>query len=463
MERKKVDVIFIGSGPGGYTGAIRAAQLGKKVALIEKDDVGGVCLNRGCIPTKTFAELANLYLDIKKGSAFGLKGDIREVDWAEFAKHQSSVISSLRNGLASIFRSRGIDVIKGPASILNARTVQVDADKSFMVEGARIVLATGSSPRRLPLFAVEEGIYTSDDIFTIADLPRDIVIAGGGAIGCEFATFFAALGTRVVLVEKEKRILPAEDGEMADYYRNILAGKGISVLTETEISGYEKVRGVFTVTLSGDKKLKADAILQAAGRRPNTNMPGMENLGIAVSGEGIKTDRRGRTSREEIYAVGDVTGGPFLAHRASADALTAVGDICGVSPKRKSPVPYCLYSIPEFARVGLTEEDAVRTGHEVTVGKYPYGALGRSFLRKDRDGLFKVVGDKKSGKLLGAHIVGRYASEIITSAAAALWAGMTCADLSWITHPHPTICEGLQEACRDVAGQAVNINRAREK
>jgi dihydrolipoamide dehydrogenase len=455
MAESSYDCIVIGSGPGGYVAAIRAAQLGLKTAVVERDKVGGRCLNYACIPAKAVLRSADLLSEIRDGEEFGLKVAGVEVDYQAIQARRGKVVSTLTSGVAGLFKKNGIELIEGDAAL--------GADGEVLVGGqslgARsVILATGSIPRAIPGVELAGRVIGTEEAWALADLPARLAVVGAGASGAEIASAFARLGSEVLLLEALERVLPSEDADISRLVERGLKRQGIDVQTATPVADVEA--GAESVAFShGESSSEVDYLVIAAGRGADVEGLGLAEAGVELDERGlIKVDGALRTSRAGVYAIGDLVPGPALAHKASDEGIIAAEDIAGrpTHPIAYIDIPRATFCTPNVGSFGLTEEQAREQGHEVVVGKVPYGAVGGGTVYGDRTGLVKVVGEAKYGELLGGHIVGSRATELIQELVnlRALEGGFP--ELARIIHGHPTLSEAVMEAGRAADGWLIH-------
>jgi dihydrolipoamide dehydrogenase len=455
MAESSYDCIVIGSGPGGYVAAIRAAQLGLKTAVVERDKVGGRCLNYACIPAKAVLRSADLLSEIRDGEEFGLKVAGVEVDYQAIQARRGKVVSTLTSGVAGLFKKNGIELIEGNAAL--------GADGEVLVGGqslgARsVILATGSIPRAIPGVELAGRVIGTEEAWALADLPARLAVVGAGASGAEIASAFARLGSEVLLLEALERVLPSEDADISRLVERGLKRQGIDVQTATPVADVEA--GAASVAFShGESSGEVDYLVIAAGRGADVEGLGLSEAGVELDERGlIKVDGALRTSRAGVYAIGDLVPGPALAHKASDEGIIAAEDIAGrpTHPIAYIDIPRATFCTPNVGSFGLTEEQAREQGHEVVVGKVPYGAVGGGTVYGDRTGLVKVVGEAKYGELLGGHIVGSRATELIQELVnlRALEGGFP--ELARIIHGHPTLSEAVMEAGRAADGWLIH-------
>lgn len=463
MER--YDLIVIGAGPGGYVAAIRAAQLGLKTVVVEKDKPGGVCLNWGCIPSKAILTSAELYETVKEGEHYGVKVHGLSCDYPQVIKRSREVAERLAKGVEFLLRKNHIPLIAGTGRLEGKNRVIVEAQSqgAQQVEADRILVATGSGERTLPGLKIDgKQILTSREALIDTEIPEAILIIGGGAVGVEFAYIYSVFGSRVTVVEMEKQLLPGIDAEVARELERVFKKKGIEVLTGTKFHSIEKFPSRVEVTLEngGDvKRRTANKVLVAVGRTPLSAGLGLEALGVELNRGYIKVDEQMRTANETIYAIGDVNGPPLLAHVASEEGIAAVEFIMGKRDKTIDHlrIPACIYCQPEIAVIGLSEEQAQARGYEVKIGKFPFRALGKAIAAGHEEGFVKLVVDKEYGEILGCHIIGHGATDLIAEAGLARTLEATTAELSGTVHAHPTLPEAIMEAALNAEGRGINF------
>ena len=448
------NVVVLGGGPGGYECAIRCAQLGLKTALIEARELGGTCLNRGCIPTKALLHGAEVYAEAKEGSAFGLLLDGLKLKYPQLAAYKDDKVKKLVSGVEALEKAHGVEVIRGFGKVTGPNAIDVEGRK---VTWDKLILATGSEPARPPVKGMERA-YTSDDVLSATDLPSGAIIIGGGVIGLEFATLFACLGKKVTIIEMMADILPGCIPEITSKVKAMLKKKGVEFILGARVSEVVGGRTVrFEKNGAADERTGASVIV-CAGRRPMTRDCGLETIGLQPDRRGfIEVDDRLRTSVPDVYAIGDITGKIQLAHVASAQGMVAAANCAGQDrTMRYDRVPACIYTSPEIAWVGLSEEAAKAAGHEVAVGSFNVAANGRSLVMNEANGLIRLVTDKADGKVLGCQIMAPRATEMIAEITAVMELEGTVEQLSHVIHPHPTVSEIIKEAAHDVEGLCVN-------
>ncbi len=461
----KYDVIIIGSGPGGYVTAIRAAQLGFKTALVEKEKLGGVCLNWGCIPTKALMKSAEVYDYIKKAGSYGLKVEKADIDFPGIIARSREVAESMSKGVAFLMRKNNIEVLEGFGKILPGKKVSVTGSdgNSTTYEADHIIIATGARARQLPFMPIDgTHIIGYRQALTPDKLPQSMVIVGSGAIGMEMAYFYHTMGTQVTIIEYLPRLLPLEDEEVSKQMQRAFKKSKIKVMTGTEVTATEITDEgvkVFYKNKKGEGEVTAEKVLSAVGIQANIENIGLEEVGIETEKGKIKVDEYYRTNIEGYHAIGDVIDTPALAHVASAEGITCVEAIKGLNPE---PVDYMnipsnIYTSPEVASVGLTEQQAMDKGYDIRVGKFPFTASGKAKAAGKPDGFVKIIIDKKYDEILGAHMVGANVTEMIAEIVAARKAEATGHTLLKSVHPHPTMSEAVMEAVADAYGEVIHL------
>lgn len=457
----KYDIIVIGSGPGGYVAAIRASQLGKKTAIVERAEAGGVCLNWGCIPTKALLKSAQVYTYCKNAAHYGLElaGEVRP-DLEKIVARSRGVAETMSKGVAFLLKKNNIDLIQGFGRLKGDGRVNVDGTE---YEADHIILATGARPREMSFMPIDgKHVISSREALTLTELPETMIVVGTGAIGSEFASLYASLGTKVTVIEYLPRMLPLEDEEVSKTMERSFRKLRATVLTSTTVKSVKvNADGKCEVEIEGKKGteiLTADVVLSAVGIKSNIERIGLEELGIRVERDKIVVDRFYRTDAQGVYAIGDIVGGPALAHVASAEAICCVEAICGLNP---SPVDYltvpsCVFTTPEVASVGLTEQQAREQGLAYKVGRFPFTASGKATAAGDRDGFVKLIFGEDD-KLLGAHLVGANVTEMIAEPTLAKALGATAHRIARTIHAHPTMNEGVMEASEAAMGAAIHL------
>ena len=471
----QVDAAVIGAGPGGYHVAIRLAQLGKKVICVDRDEVGGVCLNWGCIPTKALLHVGEVIRHIERAGALGLRVPKAEVERENVAKFKSDVVNANVSGVKTLFKGNGVEFLRGEATFKSPTEIEVKRSDggSERIAAKEIVIATGSAPIDVKAWPRDgETIINSDDAVGLARIPKRLLVVGGGVIGLEFATVYGRLGAQVLVVEMMPQILTGTDLEVGKTLGRILKKQGIEIMLNTKVGAIEKQTHGVRATLNGegtggkDESRDFDMVLVAVGRRPVTDNLGLKAAGIEVDERGfIAVDRQQRTKVSNIFAIGDVTGPPLLAHRAMKQGVVAAEVINGDRSAAFDPVavPNCIYTDPEVATVGLSEEEAKAAGYEVRVGKFPLAASGRGRTMNETEGIIKLVGDASSDLLLGMHIVAPQAESLIGEGLIALEMGATFEDIGLSVHPHPTFTEGIMDAAEAAHGKAIHILNPKPK
>ena len=465
-QEQGFQVIVIGGGPGGYVAAIRAAQLGLKVAVVERDRLGGVCLNWGCIPTKALLRNAEVLSLAQRGEEFGLQIQGLTADYRKAQLRSRQVADRLTRGIAYLMRKNHITVVSGVARLRTTTQVEVepsDGGAGQVLEAEHIILATGSRERLLPGVTVDgRRVWTSYEALQVEVAPESLIIIGAGAVGVEFASVFAAYGTRVTLVEMLPTLVPLEDPEIAEVLEQSFRKRGMQIMTGTKVEKVEvsdaEVR-VVVASPQGVHELSAAALLLAVGRAPNTEALGLEAVGVAVERGFVQVKSSQQTSIPNMYAIGDVTGPPLLAHKAMAEGVIAVEHLAGQTPKplERTNIANCTYCSPQVASIGLTESRAREAGHDVKIGKFPFRASGRAMAMAETEGLVKFVADAQFGEILGVHIVGPEATEMIAEVAALKTLEATLDELILTVHAHPTLAEALLEAALAADGRAVHL------
>lgn len=456
------DLIIIGAGPGGYVAAIRASQLGAKVALVERDEVGGVCLNRGCIPTKAMIASSHALGMIRRAKEFGI--ELREcnasVDLPKVRARKDGIVEKLRAGTTQLLKAAGVELVKGSAKIAGPGRVDVGG-KAY--EAKNVLIATGSTWIELPELKPDgERIVTTDEALDWDEVPARLVIVGGGVIGCEFACMMRGLGSEVTVVEATESILPPVERAISKLLLRSMKAQNIEVVTGTTVERADIAGGGINVVLSNGAEHKVDRVLVSVGRRPSTADLGLDSCGVELTERGaIKVDSKLKTSADGVYAIGDVTGGPMLAHAASAAGIVAVENIFGDGGEyEQGHVPSPIFTSPEIGTVGATAEQLKERGIEFMTGRFPYAATGKALCDGEPEGQAIIHADME-GKLLGVHIIGEDATLLIPEAALAIRKGLSAKDIEETVHSHPTLSEVISEAAADVFGKAIHKARQR--
>ncbi|MGA8097902.1 MAG: dihydrolipoyl dehydrogenase [Candidatus Cybelea sp.] len=471
----QADTAVIGAGPGGYHVAIRLAQLGKKVICVDRDEVGGVCLNWGCIPTKALLHVGEVIRHIERAGSIGLKVPKAEVERETVAKFTSDVVNANVNGVKTLFKANGVEFLRGEASFKSPTeiVVKLSDGSTERITANTVVIATGSAPVDVKAWPRDgDTIINSDDAVRLSRIPKQLLVIGGGVIGLEFATVYGRIGAQVLVVEMMPQILTGTDAEIGKTLGRILKKQGIEIMLNTKVGALEKHGKTVRATLNGegtggkDETREFDMVLVAVGRRPVTDRLELRNAGLDVDERGfIAVDRQQRTKVSNIFAVGDVTGAPLLAHRAMKQGVIAAEVINGDRSAAFDPVavPNAIYTDPEVATVGLSEEEAKSAGYEVRVGKFPLAASGRARTMNESEGLIKLVADGKTDLLLGMHIVAPQAESLIGEGVIALEMGATLEDVGLSVHPHPTLTEGIMDAAEAAHGKAIHLINPKPK
>ncbi|MCT4597948.1 MAG: dihydrolipoyl dehydrogenase [Vallitalea sp.] len=458
------DIVIIGSGPGGYVAAIRGAQLGADVCLIERDKLGGTCLNRGCIPTKAFYKNAEVMNTINNSNSFGITIDSYSVDVKKIQDRKNNIVNKLVSGVEKLLESNNIKVIKGNGSIIDNNTVlaQYDNGHTEEIKTKNIIIATGSYPKLLPIEGInEDGVLTTKEMLEIEYIPNNLVIIGGGVVGMEFASIFNALGSNVSVIEFLPNILNQVDKSISKRYKTMAKKKGISIYTSSKVTRISKQNNQLEVLYDSknkEKKIIADTVMIAAGRAPNYNELNLENSEIKYNKDGIFVNDYYETTVKGIYAIGDVNGKSMLAHVASHQGIKAVEKIMGLDICiSKEVVPSCIFVFPEIAFVGISEEEAKERNIEVNVGKYMFSANGKAMTLGEEEGFIKIISSCKDDSLLGVHILGAHASDLIHEGAIAIKNKLNVEQIINTIHAHPTLGEAFHEATLDTKGMGLHI------
>ena len=459
----RYDLAVIGGGPGGYIGAIRAAQLGLKVCIIEREKLGGVCLNWGCIPTKALIKNAEVYSLIKQSEKYGINVQNITVDFKKNVKRSRDTSKRLSKGIEFLMKKNKIKHFNGFGRFTSENKIEINNnDIVSTVEADKIIIATGAKPKVFPDLSFDSvNVISSKEAMLLENPPKDLVIIGSGAIGMEFAYYFNEFGTRVHIVEMMDRILPNEDHEVSEEVEKNFKKSGIKITKGVKVSKVQSLKHKAKVYLekkANDEIIKAEKVLLAVGVTGNINNLGLEDLGIEIKAGAIKTDNFNRTNIENIYAIGDVCGPPWLAHVASAQGYLAAEHSAGlnVNPIDYSNIPGCTYCQPQVGSLGMTEEQALSSGFKVKVGRFSFQASGKAMAIGNTIGFVKLIFDKKYGELLGAHIVGSEATEMIAELGMAKALESTWDDLSMTVHAHPTLSEAIMEAAMDAQGYSIH-------
>ncbi len=460
-QAKEHDIAIVGGGPGGYVAALRAAQLGANVAVIEKDRLGGTCLNRGCIPTKALAKSAEAFLEVRHSSDFGVETAGIQVNFARMMQRKQQIVDSLVEGIAQLLKAGNVTLYNGTGRIVSPHQVTVNGQE---VKAQKLVIATGSVPARVPIPGLDlPGVVTSDELLEIKEIPESLVIIGAGVIGMEFACIFAALGTKVTVIEMLPQILPPVDEEIARRFSQVLRGQGIQVHVSSrvkEIAASEAGPRVLFEGAKGEQSIEAAMVLVAVGRAPYTEGLGLAELGVAMDRRAVAVNDYLETNVPDVYAIGDVTGRIMLAHVASYQGELAVENALG---RRHAAdyraVPNCIFTIPEIAGAGMTEREAKEQSIPYQVSRFPFSALGRAQTMGETIGTVKIICESPSGKVLGMHIMGPHATDLIAEGCLAIQLGATAKDIAHTIHAHPTLPEAVREAALGQLDGALHLRK----
>lgn len=456
--RKTYDIAILGSGPGGYVAAIRAAELGLSVCLIEKEKLGGVCLHAGCIPTKFLLKNVHLLYQLKKMQNSGIRIEKIDIDFKLMQEKKQNIVNQLQKGIEYLLKKHAVDIVTGYGTLASENNIEVEGKK---IDFKNCIIAVGSHSVDLPQIKADrvKGILFSQEIMELKEIPKSLLIIGGGAIGCEFADIFNGLGSEVKIIELAEHILPTEDPDIAQILAGDFKKRGIQVFAGVKVSSvrdYEK--NGFEAVLETGERLSTEKILLAVGRAPNSETSNIKELGIKLDQGKIIVDNSLRTNIKNIYAIGDVVGKTYFAHTASREGIVAVENIAGLPVELNYDlVPRCVYAYPEIASVGLNEIMAKKQGIKIKVGKFPLTANARARVEGENQGLAKFIVDEKSNKILGASLSMVYASEIIHEICVAISAGMKVQDFIKIIHAHPTISESVMESAEMIEAKAIHI------
>lgn len=462
---EKFDAIVIGSGPGGYVAAIRASQLGMNVACVERAELGGICLNWGCIPTKALLKSAQVYEYIKHADDYGVKVKDAKVDFSAMVKRSRDVAAGMSKGIQFLFKKNKINVLQGFGKLTKDKKVEVtdDKGKATVYEADHIIVATGGRSRELPHIKIDgKKIIGYREAMTLDKQPKKMVVMGSGAIGIEFAYFYHALGTEVTVVEYLPRIVPNEDEEVSKALERVYKKQGMNIMTGAEVKSVDtKGKGckVVVKTDKGEETISCDIVLSAVGVSTNLEGLGLEDVGVATDKGKVLVDDYYKTNIPGVYAIGDIVHGPALAHVASHEGIICVEKIAGKEPEAMdyNNIPGCTYCVPEIASVGYTEEKAKEAGYDVKVGKFPYSASGKASAAGAKDGFIKVIFDAKYGEWLGAHMIGYNVTEMIAEVVMARKLETTGHEVITGVHPHPTMSEAVMEAAAEAYGECVHL------
>jgi len=459
----RFDLAVLGGGPGGYVAAIRGAQLGKKVCIIDKDKLGGVCLNWGCIPTKALIKNAEVYNLVKHADKYGIKIEKFKVDFKSNVKRSRDVSARLSKGIEFLIKKNNIKYVNGLGRLVSSNSIAVKkGTKTQTIEADKIIIATGARPRSFPGMDLDgDRIISSKEAMMLEAPPKDMIIIGSGAIGVEFAYYFNEFGTKVHILEMMDRILPNEDADISKEVETYFERSGITISKNMKVSKIEAMKTKVKVHIGGEGSkeiIESDKVLMAVGVVGNIEDIGLEGIGIELESGAIITDQFNKTNINNIYAIGDVCGPPWLAHVASAQGHVAVEHAIGIDtvPIDYSNIPGCTYCQPQVGSLGMTEEQAIQSGHEIQVGRFSFQASGKAMAVGNTDGFVKLIFDKQYGELLGAHIVGAEATEMIAELGIAKALETTWENIATTIHAHPTLSEAIMEAAMDAYGQSIH-------
>jgi len=466
MGKREIQVLIIGGGPAGYVAAIKAAQFGLKVLLVEKEKLGGVCLNVGCIPSKALITVSRDYERIKTLETVGIKATIESFNWQSIQRWKDSIINKLVAGVSQLCKANGAEIILGEAEIINDKECQIKRDTGIeIIEYKNLIIATGSKQVYLRDIPIDhKQILDSSDVLNIEEIPKTLLIIGGGYIGIELGSVLARFGCKIIIVEMMPQILPGVDNDLVRILERKLKKINFEIKVNSTVSAIEKRGDTLIATVKSDGKeerVETEKILVAVGRKPMTDELGLEKLGINLDSRGfIKVNDKLRTNYNNIYAIGDVKGGPMLAHKAFKEGEIAAEVIAGKSSILDYKcVPAVIYTEPEIASVGISEQEAKETKRDIIIGKFPFAANGRALAMMEDEGFVKIIADKDTHEILGVNIIGPNASDLISEAALAIEMGATIEDIALTIHPHPTLSEAMMEACKDAMGEPLHIYR----
>jgi dihydrolipoamide dehydrogenase len=464
MSDTNFDVIVVGGGPGGYVAAIRASQLGMKVALVEREHLGGICLNWGCIPTKALLRTSELYHLMNHASDFGIKAEKISFDIKKIVERSRGVASQLSKGIGHLMKKNKITVFMGAAKLAGKGKLTVEGENKAELTGKHIILATGARARQLPgLEADGKLVWTYREAMVPAEMPKSLLVVGSGAIGIEFASFYRSLGADVTVVEVQDRILPVEDEEISKFAHKQFEKQGMKIITGATVKALKHGKNDVTATVEQGGKaseIKVDRVILAVGIVGNSENLGLENTKVKVEKGHIVTDGYGATSEPGVYAIGDVTGAPWLAHKASHEGIICVEKIAGVKgvhPMKKENIPGCTYCHPQIASVGLTEKAAKEKYKDIKVGRFPFIGNGKAIALGETEGFVKTIFHAKTGELLGAHMIGAEVTEMIQGYVVAKTGELTEGELMHTIFPHPTLSEMMHESVLDAYGKVVHM------
>jgi len=453
-------IIVIGGGVGGYPAALRAARLGAQVVLIERDKLGGVCLNWGCVPTKALLQSVEVYSTVKRASTFGVKAEKISIDFPAMMRRREGVVGQLTTGVEKLLKDKKVEIIRGTATFSDQRTIKI-METGQIIQGDTVIIATGSVPIRPDIGGIDgPQVITSNDILSAKSLPKSVLIIGGGYIGVELGQLLSRLGVRVIIVEILSRILPTEDEDVGEALKKRLEDEGITIYISSTVEKVEPGKEMATVTYSTPeekKTVRVEKVILTVGRRPYIEGLGLEKIGMRVDNHRIIVNNRMETNVPGIYAVGDVIGGVMLAHMAMVEGECAARNAMGtLSEIDYGVVPRCIYTFPEIGAVGMTEKEA-RERHTVKVSRFPLHANSKANILGETHGMVKIIAEEEDGEILGVHIVGPHATELIGEAVFAMEMETTVEEMAHAIHPHPTLSEALGEAAQVLSGGAIHL------
>jgi dihydrolipoamide dehydrogenase len=462
-DREKLAII--GGGPAGYVGAIRGAQLGAEVILIEKKEVGGTCLNVGCIPTKTLTSTAHLYTLMKKSSSWGIDSGFPGLNWDQVMRRKEQVVRRLVSGVKFLLKERKVSLISGPASFLDEKTLLIKKTNGGVekFQADKILISSGSVPINLPITGADlEGVVDSTQALSFEEVPKTLVIVGGGYIGCEFASIYHSFGSEVTVVEMLPQILPGEDEEIISLLRRKWEKEGVKIYTESRVTGIYpqdvQTKKVKIATPKGELEILSEKVLISVGRKAFTDGLNLKSIGLANENGKIIVDEFMRTNLNHIYSAGDCIGGYLLAHVASMEAECAVENALGGNVKMDyTSVPRCIFTCPEIGGVGMTEKEALAKGFKIKIGRFPFAANGRALAEDETEGMVKIIADNKSDKIIGCIIMGNRGTDLIAELALGIKIGIKLKDLIETIHAHPTLAEAVRESALKTAGRPIHI------
>lgn len=461
MDKKKFDLVIIGGGPGGYVAAIRAAQLKLSVALVEKEHLGGICLNWGCIPTKALLKSAEMYRQVKHVEEFGIEVKDIKFNLSKIVDRSRKVSKQLSSGISTLMKKNNVTVFNGHARILGNNEVEVTGDSKSNISAKNIIIATGARARILPGFEPDNKfIWTYKEAMVPKEMPKSLIIVGSGAIGMEFAYFYNTMGVKVTVIESRESILNTEDHEISEFAKKEFTSQGINFIAPAKIVKVEKEQKQITLFLSNpNQKIKADRIIMAVGITANIENIGLDKVSIKTENGHIVTNEYMQTSSPHIYAIGDVAGAPWLAHKASHEGIIAAEKIANLSPHKisKNNIPACIYTHPQIASIGITEQQAIKEGRKVKIGRFPFMGNGKAIASGETKGMIKTIFDTNTGELLGAHMIGAGVTELIQGFA--IGKNMEATELDFMNSifPHPTLSEMMHESVLNAYDRALHI------